>query len=91
MKIVNSQELVDELNKMQNEGKFHPLTCGNDGDQKHILYEFHQDYPDGDYEEYIKQQKEYGIPFPEMIFTETKLIATLDGWICPVCDYKQKI
>lgn len=91
MKIVNSQELVDELNKMQNEGKFHPLTCGNDGDQKHILYEFHQEYPDGDYEEYIKQQKEYGIPFPEMKFTETKLIATSDGWICPVCDYKQKI
>jgi hypothetical protein len=32
-------EKVNNLNKIQNEGKFHPYTCGNDGDEKHILYE----------------------------------------------------
>jgi hypothetical protein len=84
-------EKVSTLNKIQNEGKFHPYTCGNDGDEKHILYEFHKEFPDGNYEEYIKEQKEFGVPFPEMRYTETNLVATQEGWICPVCDYKQKI
>jgi len=26
-----------------------------------------------------------------MRYTETNLVATQEGWICPVCDYKQKI
>lgn len=82
-------EQVESLNNYQNEGKFHPFTCANDGDQEHILYEFNREFPNGNYEEYIKEQKEIGVPFPEMSFNSTNLIATEEGWICPVCDYKQ--
>jgi hypothetical protein len=84
-----TSEQVEALNKYQNEGRFHPFTCKNDGDEKHILYEFHKVYLDGDYEEHIKKQKESGIRYPEMEFNQTNLIATENGWICPVCDYKQ--
>ena len=82
-------EQVEALNKHQNDGRFHPFTCAHDGDQKHILYEFHKEYPDGNYDEYIKDQKELGVPYPEAQFTQTNLIATENGWICPVCDYTQ--
>jgi len=64
-------EQVESLNKYQNEGRCHPFTCRFDGDQKHIMYEFHKDCPDGNYEEYIAEQKELGVPFPEMAFNST--------------------
>ena len=34
-------------------------------------------------------EKEKGIPYPEMSFSETCLIATENGWLCPVCGYTQ--
>jgi len=84
-----TSEQVESLNKFQNEGRFHPFTCAHDGDQKHIFYEFNKEFPHKNYEEYIKEQKEIGVQFPEMSFNSTNLIATKEGWICPVCDYKQ--
>lgn len=85
-----TQNQIDKLNEYQESGRFHPYTCLNDGDEKHILYEFNKMFPKGNYEKYIKSQKEKGNTYPEIIFTQTNLIATEDGWICPVCDYKQK-
>jgi hypothetical protein len=82
-------EQVETLNKYQNEGRFHPFTCKNDGDEKHILYEFHKEFPNVNYYEYIEKQKSLGIPYPEAQFSQTNLIATEGGWICPVCDYTQ--
>ena len=85
-----SPEQIEKLNDYQNSGMFHPYTCANDGDEKHILYEFNKEHKGQNYKKYIKKEKEKGIPYPEMVFTQTNLIATEDGWICPVCDYKQK-
>jgi len=82
-------EQVEALNKYQNEGKFHPFTCAHDGDEKHILYEFSKKRTNLRYDDYIKQEKDKGISYPHMEFTQTNLIATESGWICPVCDYKQ--
>lgn len=97
-----SPERVEELNKYQQEGKFHPYTCPNDGDRNHIIGEFKSRLPeniredierldtvDALYESYIAQEKVKGIPYPEQEFKQTKLIATEEGWICPFCDYKQ--
>jgi len=84
-----SREEVDNLNSFQSSGMFHPYTCQNDGDREHILYEFKSRHEDSDYEEFIKNEKMKGVDFPEVAFTETKLIATEGGWICPVCDYTQ--
>lgn len=89
MKLTDEQ--VDAFNAHQMNEMFHPYTCLNDGDEKHILYEFAKKKTNLSYEDYIKGEKERGVPFPHMEFTETSLIATKDGWICPVCDYKQKI
>lgn len=85
-----TQNQIDKLNDYQNSGRFHPYTCLNDGDEKHILYEFKKLNLKISYDEYIKREKRKGITYPEMVFTQTNLIATEDGWICPVCDYKQK-
>ena len=85
-----NDEQVKALNEFQNAGRFHPFTCLNDGDEAHIAYEFEKAHPGKNYDEYIKEEKAKGVNFPEMAFTETNLIATNDGWICPVCDYKQK-
>jgi len=82
-------EQVESLNKYQNEGRFHPFTCRNDGDEAHISYEFKKDFPNQNYYEFIRKVKLKGVPFPEAQFTQTNLIATENGWICPVCDYKQ--
>lgn len=94
--IINSpftKNQVESLNRFQQMNHFHPFTCLNDGDEKHIAYEFEHKYPnlkyDLDYENYIKQEKSKGIPFPHMEFTETSLVATQFGWKCPVCDYRQ--
>lgn len=84
-----TNEEVENLNEYQLAGRFHPFTCANDGDELHIMYEFRKEHPTGNYEDYIKNEKEKGIPFPEMAFNSTSLIATNNGWICPVCDYKQ--
>ena len=88
-----TQEQCDELNDYQTKGKFHPFTCLNDGDVPHIMHEFEtqnkgKDY-NKDYNDYIQSEKAKGINYPEASFTQTNLIATKDGWICPVCDYKQ--
>lgn len=89
-----TDEQVKALNAFQDAGRFHPFTCLNDGDEAHIAYEFEKANPGKNYNEhykdYIKQEKEKGVNYPEAVFTETNLVATNDGWICPVCDYKQK-
>ena len=92
MEIIKSpwtNDQVDNLNTYQMSGMFHPFTCQNDGDESHIKYEFDKEHSGEDYDEYLKKEKEKGIPYPEMSFTETCLIATKDGWICPVCGYTQ--
>ncbi len=81
---------VDYFNSHQNNPMFHPYTCPNDGDNPHIKYEFGNRYPDKDYEEYLQDERNKGVNFPEMEFTQTKLQATEHGWYCPVCDYKQQ-
>ena len=85
-----TKEQIDALNQYQNNGKFHPFTCLNDGDEKHIMYEFNQYHPNENYDEYIDEQKKI-VNFPGAEFTQTNLIATEKGWVCPVCDYKQPI
>lgn len=84
-----TKEQVENLNSFQSARIFRPYTCANDGDEIHIMFEFKSRYGDRDYSEYIRSEKDRGVPFPEASFTETKLIATSEGWICPVCDYKQ--
>jgi len=84
-----TKEQIDNLNNYQQSGKFHPYTCPNDGDEIHIKYEFEKEHKGENYDEYIKNQKAKGINYPETAFNETMLIATENGWICPVCDYKQ--
>jgi len=81
---------LEILNNFQNNGRFHPLTCLNDGDDMHIAYEFEILNTGMDYETYIKLEKEKGIPYPDAVFKQTNLIATENGWKCPVCDYKQE-
>jgi len=85
---------VKALNAYQDEHRGHPFTCKNDGDEAHIKHEFEKRHPDlkyeRDYENYITEQKKIpNVNFPEMRFTETNLVATENGWVCPVCDYKQ--
>ena len=42
------------------------------------------------YSHYINRMKDFQkIPYPELEFTQTNLIATQKGWICPCCDYTQ--
>lgn len=84
-----TKEQVDSLNKHQQDGRFHPYTCKNQGDDAHIKYEFEKTHKDENYEDYIEKEKQKGFPYPEMLFTSTSLIATENGWICPVCDYTQ--
>jgi len=84
-----TKEQVDKLNVYQKEGKMHPFTCAKDGDDAHIKYEFEKEHKGENYEEYLKAEKAKGINYPEMAFNQTNLIATENGWICPVCDYKQ--
>ncbi len=84
-----TEDQIKNLNKYQDSGQFHPFTCPNDGDEKHVAFEFEKEHAGEDYEEYLKGEIEKGIPFPEMSFNQTSLVATKDGWMCPVCDYKQ--
>lgn len=84
-----TEEQVNNLNFYQFQGSFHPFTCANDGDEAHIKYEFDKKHKGENYEEYLESEKMKGINFPEMSFNETNLIATENGWVCPVCDYKQ--
>lgn len=80
---------IDKLNEYQSNPNYHPYTCLNDGDKVHIDYEFQKRHPGEDYDEYIKKEKAKGIPYPEMEFNETILVATENGWVCPVCNYTQ--
>jgi hypothetical protein len=84
------RSLFDKMNEHQNNLFIHPYTCLNDGDETHIKYEFEKEHKGENYDEYIKAEKAKGIPYPEMAFTETNLIVTEDGFICPCCDYTQK-
>lgn len=84
-----SKDQVDRLNNYQIQGMFHPFTCPDDGDDKHIKYEFNRKHSGENYEEYIENEHKKGIPYPEMEFTATNLVATENGWICPVCGYTQ--
>ncbi len=88
MKTPFTQDQVNKLNEYQI-GEGHPFTCPSDGDAKHILYEFGKKHPSKDYQEYIKEQKDKGIIYPEMEFNQTSLMATKEGWICLVCGYRQ--
>lgn len=96
-KPVFTEEEVRILNEYQQAGKYHPYTCPNDGDEKHIHFEFGNKFPalkDNKnivvaYDSYILVEQAKGIPYPEMEFTQTSLIATQKGWICPCCDYTQ--
>lgn len=83
------QQQVDKLNEHQKNIHFHPFTCMKDGDAVHIKYEFEKEHKDQDYDEYLKLEREKGINYPEMRFSQTNLIATQNGWICPACDYTQ--
>ena len=85
---VFSSEEVDALNQHQMSGQFHPFTCPNDGDESHIMYEFNKEHAGENYDDYIKEQKKV-VNYPEMMFNQTSLVATENGFICPVCDYKQ--
>jgi len=62
-----TDEQVRHLNEQQNDGRFHPYTCGGSRmDEAHMAY--------------AKQNGgDHG-----------QLVATKDGWICPVCGYRQK-
>jgi hypothetical protein len=95
-KPVFTEEEVRILNEYQQAGKYHPYTCPNDGDESHIAYEYNKkfsSFPVGHvplvYDVYLQQERDKGIPYPEMEFTQTNLIATQKGWICPCCDYTQ--
>jgi hypothetical protein len=95
-KVIFNDEEVRILNTYQEAGKYHPYTCPNDGDEDHIAYEYKKKFSDfyvgfipSDYDVYLQQQRDKGIPYPEMEFTQTSLIATHKGWICPCCDYTQ--
>jgi hypothetical protein len=83
-----SQQQVDALNYYQ-EGPHHPFTCPEDGDEKHITFEFQKEHPGEDYHWYIEKQKDIGVIFPEQQFNQTALVATTEGWLCPCCGYKQ--
>ncbi len=84
-----TDQQVENLNKYQVSEMFHPFTCVNDGDEAHIAFEFEKKHAGENFEEYLKKEIEKGIPFPEMEFNQTNLIATKEGWKCPVCEYKQ--
>lgn len=59
---------VEARNALQNCGKFHPYTCGNNRhDAAHTKY-----------------QAEHGGDFGQLVAVE-------GGWICPVCNYTQKL
>lgn len=83
------QEEVLNINIFQLNDIYHPFTCLNDGDEAHIKYEFNKIDSKFNYEEYIESEKLKGIPYPEMKFKQTSLIATENGMICPVCGYTQ--
>ena len=84
-----TEEQVRALNSFQDNSSVHPFTCENDGDDAHILYEFEREHKGKNYETYLESERRNGVPHPEMAFKETKLIATKDEWVCPVCDYRQ--
>lgn len=88
MKIWTVEE-VDRLNRHQNNGCFHPYTCDIDGDTAHVQYEFEQLNYNGTLEQYKQEGIAKGYSNPLGALTETKLVATEEGWKCPVCNYKQ--
>lgn len=81
-----TSEQVDNLNEYQQSGMMHPFTCANDGDEIHVKYEFEKLHPGEDYQTFLASERAKGIPYPEMAFTQTSLVATEDGWVCPACD-----
>lgn len=93
-----TKEQCEILNKYQNHGMFHAFTCVNDGDRKHVLFEFNKHFPGNKsntqivkaFNRYMREEKANGINFPAASFNQTNLVATEDGWICPVCTYTQK-
>ena len=89
MNKVFTKEQVEKLNQFQQNPKYHPFTCKNDGDKKHMDYEFSKKETSLSFEEWCEEQKKLGINYPHMEFNQTCLIATEEGWVCPVCDYKQ--
>jgi hypothetical protein len=84
-----TKEQVDKLNHFQLHGRFHQFTCKNGGDKAHIKYEFEKEHKGENYKKYLIDEKAKGVNFPDAVFLHTSLIATENGWICPVCDYKQ--
>lgn len=89
IKVPFTDEQVKNLNEYQANGKFHEFTCECQGDDAHIKYEFEKQHKGKNYKEYLKMEKANGINYPDAVFNSTALIATKDGWICPVCNYKQ--
>lgn len=93
-----SKEQCDILNKYQEKGMFHPFTCANDGDRKHVLYEFDKRFPGSksntklvqNFNKHIRAEKMKGVNYPAAIFNQTNLVAKEEGWVCPVCTYTQK-
>jgi len=83
-------EQIKKLNDRQTEGRYHPFTCPHDGDAAHIAHEFAKEHTGENYEAYLEKEKAGGIPFPHAEFHQTNLIATAEGWVCPVCSYTQK-
>jgi len=84
---------VNNLNDYQVSGIFHEFTCGNQGDDAHIKFEFEKKYKKINFETgfkiFLEEERRRGVNYPEAVFNSTSLIATKKGWICPVCDYKQ--
>jgi hypothetical protein len=69
---------IDELNRQQNDGKFHPFTCcGGNSNTPSCLR-------NRSYEE-----RWTGKTVPYTNENEGVLISTESGWVCPCGEYKQ--
>lgn len=88
-KSVFTQEEILNINIFQSNDNYHPFTCPNDGDSLHIKHEFEKINSKLNFDEYIENEKLKGIPYPHMEFTQTALVATENGMVCPVCGYTQ--
>jgi hypothetical protein len=83
-----SQVVVDKLNERQKDGRFHPYTCGNCRGKLGVRF---YKLPDGSLtREFPPDFKSWeGENWKLVHIEDRELVATVDGWICPTCDYKQ--
>jgi hypothetical protein len=83
-------EQVESLNEYQRSGVGHPFTCGGCRDHRGTAFYYDEDgnirpVPD----DMSVGERTVLLDNGRYFLRERELVATLSGWICPTCGYRQ--